>query len=145
MLISVIAIPSLQGYVSNYNLKSAAREIQGDFFLCKEMAVSENKRYRMGFDVVNNEYTIQQCQGADSCLSACSAPCNYVSIQRKKPANNIQITNASFAAGSSTVTFQAKGVATGFGGSVKLINARGSVATITTNITGRVSIEFNMK
>lgn len=145
MLISAIAIPSLQGYTANYNLKSAAREIQGDFFLYKEMAVSENRRYRISFNIANNEYTIQQCQGADTCLFACSSPCNYVIIQRKNFGNNMQLTNASFTAGSPTVTFLTKGVPTGFGGSVRLTNTRGSSATITVNMTGRISVNFDMR
>ncbi|HIJ60290.1 MAG TPA: prepilin-type N-terminal cleavage/methylation domain-containing protein [Nitrospirae bacterium] len=148
IIMAAIAIPSLQGYLINENLKSAAREIKGDFFICKERAIAENRQYRIRFDIAANEFILQQCQGPDICLSTCSAPCGYVITQRKSPVtfgNDIQITNASFAAGSPTVTFQTRGIATGFGGSVRLVNGRGSTATITTNITGRVSINFNMK
>lgn len=83
MVVGAVAIPAFQSYTANMNLRNAAREIQGDFFICKERAISENRRYRIRFDVAANEFTLQQCQGPDICLSTCLSPCSYVVIQKK--------------------------------------------------------------
>lgn len=139
IIVAAIAIPMLQGYAINRNLRSAAREIVGDFFIYKERAISENRRYRINFNVAANNYIIEQCNTAGS---SCAA---YTVIQTKSPTafgNDIRIINAAFGA-NSTINFQTRG--TTEAGNVVLTNSRGSTATIITNITGRAGVQFNLQ
>ncbi len=140
-VVAAIAIPQLQGYATNSRLKSAARDIMGDIFLCKERAIAENRMYRIAFNIdPANTYTIEQC---NSTGSSCTA--GYIVIQAKTPTtfgNDIRITNAAFGA-NSTIDFQTRG--TTESGNIVLTNGRNSTATITTNITGRTSVQFNLQ
>ena len=138
-IVAAIAIPQLQSYATNSRLKSAARDIMGDIFIYKERAVAENRQYRISFNVGANNYTIDQCNTTGS---SCAA---YTVIQTKTPStfgNDITITNAAFGA-NSAISFQIRG--TSEAGNVVLTNSRGSTATITTNITGRTSVQFNLQ
>jgi type IV fimbrial biogenesis protein FimT len=138
-IVAAIAIPQLQSYATNSRLKSAARDIMGDFFICKERAVSENRQYRISFNVGANNYTIDQCNATGS---SCAA---YTVIQTKTPTtfgNDIRITSAAFGA-NAAISFQVRG--TSESGNVVLTNSRNSTATIKTNITGRASVQFNLQ
>lgn len=138
-IVAAIAIPQLQRYATNNNLKSAARDIMGDFFIYKERAISENRMYRINFNVAANNYTIEQCSTAGSLCAA------YTVIQAKSPTtfgNDIRIIDAAFGV-NSTINFQTRG--TTEAGNVVLTNSRGSTATITTNITGRAGVQFNLQ
>jgi prepilin-type N-terminal cleavage/methylation domain-containing protein len=140
-IVAAIAIPNLQRYATNSRLKSAARDIMGDIFIGKERAISENRRYRIAFNIAPaNTYTVEQCNNTGS-----SCTTGYSVIQTKTPTtfgNDIRITNAAFGA-NSIINFQTRG--TTEAGNVVLTNGRNSTATITTNITGRTSVRFNMQ
>ncbi|MEW6740476.1 MAG: pilus assembly FimT family protein [Nitrospirota bacterium] len=140
-VVAAIAIPQLQRYATNSRLKSAARDIMGDVFLYKERAIAENRMYRIAFNIdPANTYTIEQCNNTGS---SCTA--GYSVIQMKTPTtfgNDIRITNAAFGA-NSTINLQTRG--TTEAGNVALTNGRNSTATITTNITGRTSVQFNLQ
>ncbi len=141
-IVAAIAIPQLQSYATNSRLKSAARDIMGDIFLCKERAIAENRMYRIAFNIdPANTYTIEQCNNTGS-----SCTTGYSVIQTKTPTtfgNDIRITNAAFG-NNSTINLQTRG--TTEAGNVVLDNtSRGSTATITTNITGRTSVQFNLQ
>jgi Tfp pilus assembly protein FimT len=136
--VAAIAIPQLQNYATNSRLKSAARDIMGDFFLYKERAISENRMYRIIFNVGANNYTIEQCNATGS---SCAA---WTVIQTKTPASfgsNISINGPGTTV--TTYIFQPRGTVTN--GTLRLINNRNSTATITINITGKVSVQFNMQ
>jgi prepilin-type N-terminal cleavage/methylation domain-containing protein len=133
-VVAAIAIPQLQSYATNSRLKSAARDVMGDIFLCKERAISENRQYRITFNIGGNTYTIEQPPGTV--------------IQTKTPTtfgNDIRITNAAFNGGGTSVTFLTRGTVSGLGGNISLANDRGSAATIRINLTGRTSVEFNLQ
>lgn len=133
-IVAAIAIPQLQSYATNSRLKSAARDVMGDIFLCKERAIAENRQYQMTFTVNGTTYTIEQPPGTV--------------IQAKDLrtfANDIVITDASFTGGAPSVTFQTRGTVNGLGGSVTIANSRGSTATIRINLTGRTSVDFNLQ
>jgi type IV fimbrial biogenesis protein FimT len=128
-IISTIAVPFFQSYAINANLKSAAREIESDFFDLSQRALTENATYAIVFAPDQNNYTIQQ--GGSS-------------IQVKTPTTfgeDIRILSAPFGGGT-TIAFQTRGTATA--GSVNLANSRGSTAIITVNIAGRTNVQFNM-
>jgi prepilin-type N-terminal cleavage/methylation domain-containing protein len=139
MVVAAIAMPIFQAYAINRNLRSAARDIIGDIFSCKERTIAENRQYRISFNVGANNYTIDRCNTTGS---SCAA---YTVIQTKTPTafgSDISITNAAFG-NNSTISFQIRG--TSESGNVVLTNSRGSTARITTNITGRAGVTFNMQ
>ncbi len=133
-IVAAIAIPQLQSYATNSRLKSAARDIMGDIFLCKERAIAENRQYGVTFNVNGSTYTIEQPPGT---------------VMETKNltifANDITITAAAFAGGAPSVTFLTRGTVSGLGGSVTIANSRGSTATIRINLTGRTSVQFNLQ
>ncbi len=128
-IVIAIAIPSFQKYAINGNLKAAARDIVSDFSSLKGRAIAENTTFSMSFSVANNNYLVQQ---------------GGVTIQTKTPAyyaRDIRITSVTFPG--STIIFQTRGTASA--GTLNLINGRNSTAAITTNITGRANVQFNMQ
>lgn len=136
-IICSMAVPSLQGYATNTNLRTAARDIQSDFLSLKGRAISQNNAYRIAFDPGGNNYTIEQ--GTDG-----GPP--YAAVQVKTPTTfggGIGISNAAFSDGTSSITFQERGMVTN--GTVVLTNSRGSTATITTTISGRTYVQLNFR
>ncbi len=126
-IIAAIAVPSLQRYAVNGDLRTAARDLMADFALAKQRAMSENMNYSISFSLGDNQYTIS----------------SGINNQTKSLAGfgaNIQGLNF----GGNTVTFQTRGILEP-GGNLTLRNIRGSTATITWNIAGRAYVEFNMQ
>ncbi|MGV8079025.1 MAG: GspH/FimT family protein [Syntrophales bacterium] len=124
-ILAVISGYSWQRYVTNANLRAAAREIATDFSWAKENALKENRNYTITFDVSGNQYTI--------------APGAKV----KSPTffgTDIRITGANFGIGGTTITFLPRGTASA--GNVALVNSRGSTASIVVNITGKNYVQF---
>jgi Tfp pilus assembly protein FimT len=129
MVVMTIASPHFRAYILNTNLRTAAREIEADIEDLKQRAITENNTFEIVFDTVQNRYTIQQ--GGNP-------------LQVKTPtvySQDIRIASAPFGGGS-TIAFQTRGTATA--GSVNLTNSRGSMATVSINISGRTYVQFNM-
>jgi prepilin-type N-terminal cleavage/methylation domain-containing protein len=136
-VISTIAVFSWNRYVTNTNLRTAARELEADFFLIKERAVSERVQYRITLNVGANSYTIEQGTATGSPFSV---------MQTKSPAtfsSGISLLDTNF--GSGQITFQPRGTLATGTGNVRLKNSRNSIATITINITGRTYVQFAMQ
>lgn len=133
-----VAIPYLTRYTQNNNLRNAARAISGDFFEYKSKATAESRMYSITFNVAGGTYTIAQCNATGS---ACAA---YTDLLPTKNLTSFG-SGITFDAGSTTTTvytFQTRGTVTM--GTVAVQNSRGSTATITTNITGKTYVQFNM-
>jgi type II secretion system protein H len=135
-IIAMFAIPALNHYNVNSNLKTAARDIASDIFNLKEKAVSENVRYLIQFDISSNQYTLNQG-------TYTGAP--YAVVQAKSPSaigSDVKITNAAFTQGAK-IYFQTRGTADP--GTVSVSNRYGSTATITVNNAGRTYVRFNLQ
>ncbi|MEN6317791.1 MAG: prepilin-type N-terminal cleavage/methylation domain-containing protein [Syntrophaceae bacterium] len=139
-VIGTIAGLNLHAYTLNRNLKSAAREIASDFFLCKQKAASESTTYQIVFNVAGGSYTIQTTTGVPPAVTKSIASFG----------KDITIASASFTG--STVNFQSRGAvstpsgALNVGGdSVVLQNSRNSTATITVTTMGRTNVTFNIQ
>jgi len=135
-IMAAIATPALQRYAINRNLKSAARDITSDFMRLKARAIAENRKYRIVFNVPGNNYTIEERNAADTA---------WINPLIKTPTSfesDIIFTNVAFGAGT-TATLEKRGIVTA--GTVELTNDRNSTAKITTNITGRTYVDFNMQ
>ena len=144
VLISIAAIAglNLHAYTLNRNLRSAARDIASDFFICKGRAVSENKTYQIVFNVAGGSYAIQTVTGTPAAVT--KRPSSFGS--------GISIVSAGFGGGQ-TINFFARGTVSplsappGVAGdnSVLLRNSRNSIATITVTMTGRTYVTFDIK
>lgn len=137
-IISTIAAFSWQRYVTNSNLRTAARDLEADIFLIKERAVSERAYYRITLNVGGNSYTIDQ--GGTASGNA------YTVLQTKSPAtlgsgNSLLDTNFANA----QIIFQPRGTLGSGSGRVRLQNNRNSISTITVNFTGRTYVQFAMQ
>jgi len=137
-IIAAIAGLNLVNYTINRNLKSAARDIASDFFICKERAISESTTYQITFVNGGNSYNI-----------AVGTPPVPVATKRLTEfGSDIVIQNADFAGGQQ-VNFLARGTVSPLPpapgvDSITLSNNRGSQATITVNTMGRTYVTFNI-
>lgn len=148
-IVAGIATPSFQRMAINGNLKTAARDIAADFAQLKERAISGDRdatnpanivirMYRISLNVAGNSYQLQQCNNPGS-------PCGgWTTIQNKNLsayANDIIFDTAGTTV--TNYTFQTRGTVNM--GTIVLRNSRNSTATITTNITGRINVQFIMQ
>ena len=142
IIIAAIAGLNLRAYTLNRNLRSAARDIASDFFICKERAVSESNIYQIVFNVAGGSYTIQTVTGTPAAVT--KRPSSFGS--------GISIVSADFGGGQ-TISFFARGTVSplspppGVAGdnSVILRNSRNSRATITVTMTGKTNVTFNIQ
>jgi type II secretion system protein H len=136
-VVLAIAAPNFTAYRDNTNLKEAARSISSDMQLAKQRAVSESRNYRINFSEAENTYTIQQ-QTVPNVEGYTDL------ITKTVGAGNTAIKilgTPSFSGGVSYVTFQSRGTST-FGSLQLKHDRRPLVATITTQITGRVRVGY---
>lgn len=142
-IIAAIAGLNLVNYTINRNLKSAARDIASDFFVCKEKAISENTTYQMIFANGGNSYTIQALAVGDP-----PVPGPLMTKLLSQFGTDIVIYKVNFAGGQ-RVNFLARGTVSPMPAapgvdSITLRNRRGSLATITVNSMGRTYVSFNI-
>ena len=141
VILAAIGWVNLHAYTLNRNLRSAARDIASDFFICKERAVSESKTYQIVFNVAGGSYAIQTVTGTPAAVT--KRPSSFGS--------GISIVSAGFGGGQ-TINFFARGTVSplspppGVAGdnSVILRNSRNSRATITVTMTGKTNVTFNI-
>lgn len=144
-VILTVAAPNFNAYRQNTNLKEAARDISSDISLYRQRAVTENRGYKITFSAAANTYTIQQETVTNGVRTG-----NYVAlITQTVGAGNANIVisgtpSPSFSGGVPTVTFSPRG--TSGAGSLTLQHTkRLSTATITTNLMGRVRVDYVLK
>jgi type II secretion system protein H len=135
-------------YTNNTNLRAAARQLVSDMANAKQRSVTEGLCYRIVITTgTPGQYTIERADCA--CCSACSSPCTatptFTVRFTKRPTDEQRV---GLSINSTTYTgniiyFQPRG--TSSLGSVVLRNSRGSVATITSNITGKTYVTFTMQ
>ena len=143
-IVASIGFPSLMRFYSNGNLRSAARDLMGDFSNQKQRAatgdaaVTGARLHRISLNLAENSYTLQRCTTADS-------PCNgweEIQVKNLRDFGNDIV----FDPGNTKTTvfdFQTRGtVMFSDEGKIGLRNNRGSTAAITANISGRTFLEF---
>jgi prepilin-type N-terminal cleavage/methylation domain-containing protein len=133
-IVALIAVPSFQRIAINGNLRTAARDIASDFALYKQRAIAESCMYRISLNVAGNSYQLQQCNNTGS-------PCGgWTTIQNKNLSG--YATDIIFDAGTAPANYDFQTRGTVNMGTVILRNSRNSTATLTTNITGRINVQF---
>ncbi len=134
-VVTAMAVPALNHYSANTNLRTAARAIASDIFMVKEKAISEDRQYRITYNAATGSYTIEQ--GTHS-----GTP--YTTIQVKSvtaAASDAKISAITFL--NQQIVFQTRGTVTS--GNLTLANRLGSTATITVNTVGRTYVQFSMQ
>ena len=141
-----ISYPLLQRFYINGNLRSAARDLVGDFNNQSQRAMSGDpsaggaRIHRILLDIEANHYTLQRCATPDNICS------NWEDI----PGIPVKSLNAygndvAFGPGTNKLVFDFQTRGTVSDGTIVLRNNRGSTATITSGISGRTFVEFNMQ
>ena len=146
-ILMTIAYPSLQRYYINGNLRSAARDLIGDFNNQRQNAMSGDpdvggtRIHRIILDLGANTYTLQRCATTENMCS------NWNDIPGLAVKNLIAYGNDVVFDPANTnkliFDFQPRGTVSD--GAIGLRNNRGSTATITANISGRTFVEFKMQ
>ena len=148
-IVSAIGYPLLQRTVINGNLRSAARDLVGDFNHQKQRAMSGDtaaagsRVHRISLSLGANSYTLQRCMGS-------AIPCdNWQDLQAKNLSafgNDIVFDPGSIQ--TTIFDFHPRGMVTFVDeveGKIVLRNNRGSTATIIANLSGRTFVDFNMQ
>jgi prepilin-type N-terminal cleavage/methylation domain-containing protein len=141
--IASIASFSWNRYVNNANLRTAARELSSDIAKTKQKSITEGRCYRMTISLEDNSYTIER--GNDvSCCTSCSPAATFTVISTKSPADQgagLFIHEVGYP--HDIIYFQTRG--TSSSGDLSLQNSRGSTAEITSNMTGKTYVRFDMQ
>ncbi|HNQ65261.1 MAG TPA: type II secretion system protein [Smithella sp.] len=152
-LLIVIAILGIVGtiasfgwsrYVNNADLRTLSREITSDIAKMKQRAIAEGVCFQMTINVAGagNSYTLERANTA-SCSGGSTV---FTVLQTKKPDElglragiNIKSTTHN----GNDIEFQTRGTISN--GRIELENSRGSQAIITSNITGKTHVTYNMQ
>ncbi len=137
-IVLAIAAPNFTKYLHNTNLKNAVRDLAGDIHNTKQTAAAQAVHYEMIFDNTNNKYEIKKC-GSNS-----TDPCNVKTADKSPASVAGYIAIDSLTYPSSKISFQPRGTISP-SGSITLKNDKGSTATITSTIMGKVSVQYNLK
>lgn len=137
-IVAAIAVPQFQRYSTNADLKTAAREVTGDFFNARQMAVENTAIiYRITFNVGGNSYVLSRSIPPAAWEDVWPNPKTLASF-----GGGISLDSVNFSGGA-VVNFQKRGTVSA--GNLILKNSLGSTAVITVNITGRTYVQYAMQ
>lgn len=145
-IVGAIASYNFQHYRYNADLRTMARELQSDIAKTKQDAVSRGVCYNMTISphTVGNNYTIERGNVA-SCNTA-----TFTVISPIKSPTSLGLDGAGLEistpghAGGITIVFETRGTIAS-AGEVDIVNRKGSQADITTTVTGKTNVTFNMQ
>ncbi len=137
-VVLAIAVPVISGWLANSSLKSAARTMTSDVTYLREAAVSSGRAHMMSFNMSANEYTLRW--DSDGAGTFADVPNYAASRILSESGHGVRITSVSQPA----ILMIPNGSINPFG-TVVITNDRGSTATITTLITGRSHVTYNMQ
>ena len=133
-VLATIATFSWQRYVSNTNLRTAARDLASDFNSMRQNAVSKlDTTHTIVFDSAANTYTMS---GTTIQTKSLAPP--------GQEAGSTYIFSLPGGGATYTLTFLSRGTLSPAAGTITLKNNRGSTATITFNTTGKTYVTFSM-
>jgi len=139
-VVAGIAAPLFNGYRQNTNLKEAARDFSSDIALYRQRAVAENIRYKITFDQPANNYTVQKETASSSGVYIDLVP----AVTKSLGVYSQVIISDDPVPTVASITFSPRGTM-GAGTITLKHTTRLSTATITTNITGRVYVTYDLK
>jgi len=141
-IVGVIASYNWNHYVRNADLRTLTREITSDIAKLKQYAARDELCYRISIYTASNgnKYTLER-GNSGTCASAA-----FTVLETKSPStlglrDGLNITSTTY--GGDDIEFQTRG--TIIAGSVVLSSSTGSNATITSNMTGKTYVTYNMR
>jgi len=141
-IVGVIASYNWNHYVRNADLRTLTREITSDIAKLKQYAARDELCYRISIYTASNgnKYTLER-GNSGTCASAA-----FTVLETKSPStlglrDGLNITSTTY--GGDDIEFQTRGTITA--GSVVLSSSTGSNATITSNMTGKTYVTYNMR
>jgi type IV fimbrial biogenesis protein FimT len=133
-VISTIAIPHFIGWLPKYRLGSAARELLSAMQYARLRAVKDNVDVRVNFDPDKNRFLIFSDYNQDDIQEA-----GEPTIRGGSMPAGVILKDASFAA-DDTFKFDSRGLASGNGGTISIVNKLNQLARIRINRTGNARI-----
>jgi prepilin-type N-terminal cleavage/methylation domain-containing protein len=141
-VVGVIASYNWNHYVRNTELRTFARELTSDIAKLKQTAIKEELCYQITIHTASNgnNYTIERGNSANCAAAA------FTVLETKSPASlglrgGLDINSTTY--GSDDIEFQTRGTISP--GSVVMQSSTGSNATITSNVTGKTYVQYNMR
>jgi len=137
-IIAAISIPSMSGWLSNYRLKAAAREIYGQFQRAKMEAIKRNQPVAIVFDTTGtDQYQVFVDLNNNKSLETGAGE---QLLAKNVMKNGIVLSAITFTANSTG--FTPRGLVSGGSGSVTISSPTGSRNfTLTTSISGYVHLQ----
>jgi len=134
-IMAAISSYAWQRYVSNTNLRTAARGLASDINTMKQSAVSKlDTTYTINFDKTANTYTMN---GTTAQTKSLAPP--------EQGLGSAYIFSLPGGGTTYTLSFLARGTLNPPSGTIELRNNRGSWATIIFNATGKTYVTFGMQ
>ena len=133
-VISTIAIPNFIGWLPKYRLGSAARDLLSAMQYARLRAVKDNVEVRVNFDPGKNRFLIFPDYNSDDIQEA-----DEPIIRGGSMPAGVTLKEANFAA-EDTFKFDSRGLASGNGGTISIVNNRNQLARIRINRTGNARI-----
>jgi len=125
---AALTAPNIGGWLPNYRLRSATRDVASILRLAQIKAVSSNTPYRVAFDTVNESYILQYQDTGGGFVTDGGTQSLPTGVKF----------NTTFAG--NITTFSPNSTATD--GSITLNNNKGSIKTVRLlGLTGRIRIE----
>ena len=132
-ILSMIAIPNIISWLPKYRLGSAARNLLSAMQYARLVAVKENVNIFVDFDRLNNEYKLFPDYDSDD-----DQGIDEPTLRRMKMSGGVSIKETNFAG--DRFKFDSRGLASGSGGTISLINYANDLKEIRINRTGNSRI-----
>ena len=133
-IVATIAIPNFIGWLPNYRLGSTARDILSAMQHARLVAVKENVNVRVNFDLSNNKFLIFPDYDSDDKQDTDEPTLKGGSLPR-----GITLDQVKFGA-DDAFRFNGRGLASGSGGTIRIVNTRNIKTRIRVNRTGNSRI-----
>jgi type IV fimbrial biogenesis protein FimT len=135
-VLATVAVPYIIGWLPNYRLGSAARDILSAMQHARLVAVKENIEVRVNFEPANNNFLIFPDYDSDK-----NQDVDEPTIRKGNMPAGISLEEADFSGGVPTFRFDSRGLATLYGGHIIIKNNRNEEKKIVINSTGNSRIE----
>ena len=137
-ILAAIAIPGYIGWLPNYRLRSAARDLQSTMQLARLRAVRENADVVVSFDTVNDDYEafVDNGEGAGGIAGNGSRDGTERIVQNGEMPAGVDLLNTTFGA---APAFNSRGLPNG-SGDVYTKNSQNRFMGISLSITGNSRI-----
>jgi len=133
-ILATIAIPSFISWLPKYRLGSMARDILSAMQHARLVAVKKNVKVWVHFDLRNNQYLIFPDYDNDGTQDP-----DEPTLRGDSLPSGIRLADVKFGA-DDAFCFNGRGLASGSGGTIRIVNSRSSATRIRVNRTGNSRI-----